>query len=103
MPSKPDAAFIERASKLTDGIANATWEQVEQLVRDAQPYGNDSVEMAHALYTQGRMTRWSQERLAAGADSLDRAIELATKHAFGPENRAIWLRVLSYVCDDLGQ
>jgi Cdc6-like AAA superfamily ATPase len=103
MPRKPDAAFIERAVKLWDSFATATSEQVEQLVSDAQPYGDDSVEMAYALAAKGRMARWSQTDLGGGADSLDRAIGLAETHGLGPEICARWLRTLSVVCDDLGE
>jgi len=103
MPRKPDAAFIERASKLNESIATATSEQVEQLVSDARRFGDDSVEMAYALAVKGRMARWSQTDLGAGADSLDRAIGLAETRGLGPEICARWLRTLSVVCDDLGE
>jgi len=103
MPRKPDAAFIERAIKLNDSISTATAEQVEQLVKDAHQYGDESVEMAYALATKGRMARWSQNDLGAGAASLDRAIALAGTNGLGPEIGARWLRTLSFVRDDLGE
>ena len=73
MPRIPDAAFIERCTKLHDTIENATKEQVAQLVLDAKRFGEESVEMAYALATKGRLARWSQEDLAGGADGLHRA------------------------------
>lgn len=103
MPRKPDAAFIERALKLGDSISTATSEQVAQLVSDARPLGQDSVEMAYALWTKGRMARWSQEDLRGGSDSLVRAIVLAESHALGHEICARWARTLCVVCDDLGE
>lgn len=102
MPRTPDAAFIERCTKLHDTIETATGQQVEQLVLDARRFGDNSAEMAHALGTKGRMARWSQEDLAAGADALDRAIGLAETHALGADICTRWLRTLAFVRDDLG-
>jgi SpoVK/Ycf46/Vps4 family AAA+-type ATPase len=103
MPRKPDAAFIERAIKLYDSISNATAQQVEQLVTDARQYGDDSVEMAYALATKGRMARWSAVDQGGGADSLVRAISLAESHGLNAEIQAPWIRLLSYVWADLGE
>ena len=102
MARKPDAAFIDRANKLGDAIDKATWDEIDKLVADAGKYGKDSVEMAYALWTKGRMARWSQERIGEGADSLDRAIALAQTRDLGPEVCSRWLRTLSVVRDDLG-
>jgi Cdc6-like AAA superfamily ATPase len=103
MPRKPDAAFVERCTKLHDGIENATDQQVEQLVLDARRFGDDSPEMAYALGAKGRMARWSQKELAAGADALERAVSIAEKHQLGADVATRWLRTLCYVRDDLAQ
>ena len=103
MARKPDEAFIERANSVGDSISTATLEQVEKLVSDAQAYGNDSVEMAYALWTRGRLARWSQKDLGTGASSLDRAVGLAEAHGLGPDIVSRWLRTLSVVCDDLNE
>ena len=102
MPRKPDAAFVERCTKLHDGIETATDQQVEQLILDARRFGDDSPEMAYALGTKGRMARWSQKELASGADGLERAVALAEKHELGPDLCTRWLRTLCYLRDDLG-
>jgi len=96
-------AFIERANAVGDSISTATPEQVEKLVADAQAYGGDSVEMAYALWTRGRLARWSQKDLGPGASSLDRAVGLAEAHGLGPDIVSRWLRTLSVVCDDLNE
>jgi Cdc6-like AAA superfamily ATPase len=103
MPRKPDAAFIERATKLYGSISSATAEQVEQLVADARQYGDDSVEMAHALATKGRMARWSAVDEGGGAESLGRAISLAETHGLSAEICAPWIRLLSYIWADVGE
>jgi Cdc6-like AAA superfamily ATPase len=103
MAKKPDAAFIDRATKLGDAYATATWEQVDQLVADAGRYGNDSVEMAYALFTKGRLARWSQQNLGPGAEGLERAIRIAEESNLGPDICSRWARTLSVVWDDLGE
>src|SRR5262245_26975141 len=101
--AKPDEAFIERANALGDSISTATAEQVDKLVADAKAYGNDSVEMAYALWIRGRLARWSQKDLSGGASALDRAVGLAEAHGLGPDIISRWLRTLSVVCDDLNE
>ena len=103
MARKPDEAFLERANALGDSISTATAEQVDKLVSDAKAYGNDSVEMAYALWIRGRMARWSQKDLGTGASSLDRAVGLAEANGLGPDIVSRWLRTLSVVCDDLNE
>ena len=103
MARKPDEAFIERVTTVGDSISTATAEQVEKLVSDAQAYGADSVEVAYALWTRGRLARWSQKDLSLGASSLDRALGLAEAHGLGADVCARWARTLSVVCDDLGE
>ena len=103
MARNPDEAFIERANSIGDSISTATWEQVEKLVKDAEAYGKESVEMAYALWTRGRMARWSQKELGSGASSLDRAVGLAEANGLGPDIVSRWLRTLSVVCDDLNE
>ena len=103
MARKPDEAFIERANALGDSISTATVEQVDKLVADAKAYGNDSVEMAYALWIRGRLARWSQKDLSTGASSLDRAVGLAEANGLGPDIVSRWLRTLSVVCDDLNE
>jgi hypothetical protein len=103
MARKPDEAFIERVTTVGDSISTATSEQVEKLVTDAQLYGADSVEMAYALWTRGRLARWSQKDLSLGASSLDRAVGLAEAHGLAADVCSRWLRTLSVVCDDLNE
>ena len=103
MARKPDEAFIERVTTVGDSISTATSEQVEKLVSDAQGYGADSVEMAYALWTRGRLARWSQKDLSLGASSLDRAVGLAEAHGLAADVCSRWLRTLSVVCDDLNE
>ena len=103
MARKPDDAFIERVTTVGDSISTATSEQVEKLVGDAQSYGADSVEMAYALWTRGRLARWSQKDLSLGASSLDRAVGLAEAHCLAADVCSCLLRTLSVVCDDLGE
>jgi stage V sporulation protein K len=101
--AKPDEAFIERANTLGDSISTATSEQVDKLVADAKAYGNDSVEMAYALWIRGRLARWSQKDMSSGASALDRAVGLAEAHGLGADIVSRWLRTLSVLCDDLGE
>ncbi|HTN27510.1 MAG TPA: AAA family ATPase, partial [Burkholderiales bacterium] len=103
MPSKQDEAFIERANAIGDSISTATSEQVDKLVADAKAYGNDSVEMAYALWIRGRLARWSQKDMSSGASALDRAVGLAEAHGLGADIVSRWLRTLSVLCDDLGE
>jgi stage V sporulation protein K len=103
MPSMQDEAFIERANSIGDSISTATSEQVDKLVADAKAYGNDSVEMAYALWIRGRLARWSQKDMGGGASALDRAVGLAEAHGLGADIVSRWLRTLSVLCDDLGE
>ena len=103
MARKPDAAFIERCTKLWDSIDGATAEQVAQLVKDGEKFGKDSVELAYACATQGRMARWTQKELGEGAQALDRAVAIAATKGLGPELSSRWLRTLCVVWDDLGE
>src|SRR5688572_24819734 len=96
MAKKPDAAFIERCTKLWDSIDGATDEQVKQ-------HGRDSVETAYALATQGRMARWTQKNLGEGAKGLERAVVISESQGLGPELSSRWLRTLCVVWDDLGE
>ena len=102
MTRTPDAAFIERAVKLYDSISTTPPADVDALLADALKFGDDSPEMAHALAVQGRLARWSQQKLKEGADALDRALQLAELHGFAPELRARWNRTLCVTCDDIG-
>ncbi|MEZ5100782.1 MAG: AAA family ATPase [Thermoleophilia bacterium] len=95
--------LVDRAGKLYDAIQDATWEQVDALVAEAESVGATSVEVAHALAVVGRLARWSQERLDQGKEGLRRAIAIAEQRdAIAPEVRARWWTTLAVVCDDAG-
>ena len=96
--------ILDRARKLYDGIEETTWEAADALVGEASAISPDCPELAHALAVQGRLARWSQERLGDGRSALERAIEIAEarQEDVPTEVRARWLTTLAVVCDDLG-